>query len=734
MGYESINILRSYKTNKNDVVKEFYIPVLQRSVLYKRAVGFFSSTALVELSKGIAGLVKNQGKIRFIVSPLLSAEDIEAINKGYEERKVISDALERELREPQNQSEKERLGWLSQLISNGILEIKVAFTPPQKTTGMYHEKIGIIYDENGNKVAFTGSMNETINAFHNNYESIVVFNSLVSTDSQRVNDLEEDFDTLWASREPNITVIEFPKVIKDRLKPYEKHVKNGGRGSLDEPDQLDQFEYEDLLELKPLQAGVPAIPRGVSLHEYQLDAINNWANNLYRGIFDMATGTGKTYTGLGAAARLFDDTKRLAVIIVAPYQHLVDQWVEDIVKFNMKPTIGYSSSPQKDWKKRLENDIFDFQLGIIDAMCFVTTNATFSSDFVQKKLNSLGKNTLLIVDEAHNFGSTHLSLSLNPNFEYRLALSATLERHGDPQGTQVLKSYFGSKCIEYGLERAIREGKLTPYYYYPITVYLEEDELEIYKDLSYKISKECHVGKNGELKITDKGKRLLLSRARVVAGARQKLTALKKAIEPYKDDSHMLIYCGATKTATYESDTFDPDDEGERQIVAVSKLLGNELKMKVTHFTSSESAAEREQIKHQFAEADPYQAIVAIKCLDEGVNIPSIKTAFILASTTNPKEYIQRRGRVLRLAPQKPYAVIYDFVTLIKPLDAVDQFESDYLCGRALAKRELSRLKEFGDIALNSRDSHQLISAIEETYELDSELIEEDIDGYEFGS
>lgn len=177
------------------------------------------------------------------------------------------------------------------------------------------------------------------------------------------------------------------------------------------------------------------------------------------------------------------------------------------------------------------------------------------------------------------------------------------------------------------------------HYSYPIVVYLDEDELETYKDLSYKISKECHQGKDGSLKVTEKGKRLLLSRARVVAGAKQKLPALRKTIEKYKDDTHILVYCGATKVATYETDSFETDDEGERQIVAVSKLLGNDLKMKVTHFTSSESAAEREVIKHRFAEADPYQAIVAIKCLDEGVNIPSIKTAFILASTTNPKEY-----------------------------------------------------------------------------------------------
>lgn len=724
MGYESLNILRGYKTNKNDVVQEFYLPVLQQSVMYKRAVGFFSSTALIELSKGIAGLVKNGGKIRFIVSPLLSEEDIEAIQRGYEARNIVANALLREIKEPKSNSDKERLGWLSQLIANGILEIKVAFTPPQKTTGMYHEKIGVIYDEFGNMVAFTGSMNETINAFHNNYESIVVFNSLVNEDVQRVRDLERDFDSLWLSREENITVLEFPKIVKDKLVPYEKHLHSNHRN--------DYFAEEDTYELSPLAAGIPTIPKGVSLHEYQTEAIDTWIANGLHGIFDMATGTGKTYTGLGAAAKAFEVNKRLAVIIVAPYQHLVDQWVEDIVKFNMRPTIGYSSSPQKNWRTRLENDVLDFELGVIDAFCFVTTNATYSSAFVQKLLNRLGKDTLLIVDEAHNFGSVNLSQKLNPNFQFRLALSATLERHGDPQGTQNLIAYFGKKCIEYGLDRAIREGKLTPYYYYPIAVYLDDDELEKYKDLSYQISRECHVTKHGELKVTERGKMLLLSRSRIIAGARQKIEALKDAIEPFASDTHMLIYCGATRISDYNEDTFSSDEEGERQIVAVSKLLGNELKMKVTHFTSNESAAEREVIKRRFAEADPYQAIVAIKCLDEGVNIPSIKKAFILASTTNPKEYIQRRGRVLRLAPDKPYAVIYDFVTLIKPLDEVDPYGSDYLCGRALAKRELNRIKEFGRISLNSRDADELINDIEVTYNITDADTEVDFDADEF--
>lgn len=723
LGYESLEILRSYKTNKNDVVKEFYLPILKESVLYKRAVGFFSSTALIELSKGISGLIKNGGKIKFIVSPLLSAEDIDAIQKGYDEKEIIKNSLLREFKEPQNASEAERLNWLAYLIANGHLDIKVAFTPPNKATGMYHEKIGIIYDVYGNRVAFTGSMNETINAFHNNYESIQVFNSLTQEDYQRVVDIDNDFDSLWNGREDNIKVVEFPDVVKEKLISYKSDTPNLN---------LDKIEIEDSLEIIVPKAGVPFVP--VELHSYQKKAIDKWAKNGYCGIFDMATGTGKTYTGLGAAARLFKDKQKAAIIIVCPYQHLVEQWVEDIEKFNMKPTIGYSASKQTNWKKRLQDDIEDFKLGIINTFCFVTTNATFSSEFVQKQLNRLGKDTLLMIDEAHNFGSPNLALCLNPKIEYRLALSATLDRHGDPEGTAILYNYFGEKSIEYDLARAIAEDKLTPYYYYPVSVCLEDDEFEKYKNLSYEIAKECHKDKNGKIKVTNRGERKMLERSRVIAGARAKLPKLKELMEEYKDDTHILVYCGATRIERFEEDASERDDEGERQIVAVSKMLGNELKMKVTHFTSNESAREREYIKEAFDKADPYQAIIAIKCLDEGVNIPSIKTAFILASTTNPKEYIQRRGRVLRKSPQtgKHFAVIYDFITLASPIEDVNPYNSSYNCERTLAKRELIRMKEFGEISKNSRDADELMTLLKETYNITDSELEESFDGIEY--
>lgn len=719
MSFKELSLRKHYKTYKNDIIKEFYTPVLQQAVLYQRAVGFFSSTALIDLTKGISGMIRNGGRIQFIVSPLLSQEDIEAISKGYEKKKIIGEALMREFKEPENYFQEERLNWLAYLIEEGFLEIKVAFTPPNKEMGMYHEKVGIVTDEYGNRIVFTGSLNETINAFHNNYESIVVFNSWEES-KEYADEMQQDFETLWNDEDADLEIIEFPEVVKEKFRVRRKENLN-----------LD-LDEEEKISKPTVKKGLPRIPEGFALREYQIEAIENWKNNGYHGIFDMATGTGKTYTGLGAVAKLFEEKKRLAIIIVCPYQHLVEQWVEDIELFNMLPTIGYSVSKQKNWKKRLENDVLDFSLGIIDSFCFVTTNATYSTKFVTDIMNQLGDDTLLLVDEAHNFGSPSLKKRLYPNIEYRLALSATLDRHGDEEGTQALKDYFGERCIEYDLKRAIKEKKLTPYYYYPIEVYLDDEELEKYKEISYLASKECHKDKHGKFSITEKGKRLLLQRARIVAGAKSKLDKLRELMEQYKDDTHMLVYCGATRVQTFEKDTSEQDEEGERQIVAVSKILGNEFGMKVTHFTANESAEEREMIKRRFSIAEPYQAIVAIKCLDEGVNIPSIKTAFILASTTNPKEYIQRRGRVLRLAKDKPYAVIYDFVTLTRPVDEVNPYSPDYNCERALARRELMRIKEFGEIALNSRESDELINDLECAYSIATDELGGSYDGDEF--
>lgn len=336
---------------------------------------------------------------------------------------------------------------------------------------------------------------------------------------------------------------------------------------------------------------------------------------------------------------------------------------------------------------------------------------------------------ITLVDEAHNFGAEYLRKLLSEKFDYRLALSATLSRHGDAIGTSCLYEYFGKKCIEYDLERAIKEEKLTPYYYFPIIVSLTEYELDKYQDLSLQISKCIIKGKSG-IKLNEKGKRLALERARLVAGASEKIDALEKEIYPYINDNHILVYCGATRV--FDEDSYGISDldenediqEGKRQIEVITDLLGNKMGMKVSQFTSKEDMQERAVLLKEFSKGENLKVLIAIKCLDEGVNIPEIKTAFILASTTNPKEYIQRRGRVLRKAEGKTFANIYDFITLPRPLnDVYGLTDAKKKQDKNLVRNELIRAYEFANIAFNKTEATSTLNEIKKLYALeDNEL------------
>ena len=712
MSFKDIELKTEYRSKRDDIVEDFYIPVLEKSVYYRRAVGFFTSNALIEISKGITSLVKNDGKIKLIASPRLSPEDIEAMRAGYERRnQIIENALIRELDGAKGDFEKESLNLLANLIAKEVLDIKISFIQSDNDFGMYHEKMGIVSDYLGNKIAFSGSNNETKTAMRENYETLDVFCSWENSREQnRIISKEEAFDNIWSGIEQGIETVSVPNLKDELIKKY-----------LTKP--LAE-EKEGVAEVRRPK-NRPSIPLTVKLHDYQEEAINKWEEQGYRGIFDMATGTGKTITGLGAVVRLsehLDD--KLAVLIVCPYQHLVEQWVEDIELFGIEPIIGYSASSQRDWKKRFEKAIRSQELASKgkEFFCFISTNATFTSEFVQTQIKKISENLLLVIDEAHNFGAIGLRKSLSDNFNYRLALSATLNRHNDSDGTEKLSNYFGAKCIEYDLKRAIDEDKLTKYKYYPILTYLNAKELDLYDDLSYQIGR-CWIKENGIKKLNKKGEILLQQRSRLVAGIEDKATQLEIIFreKDYLNKNNLLIYCGATMMLSENQVNPEILNEDIKQIDHITKRLGEQLQMKVTKFTANESIEERKKIKTDFENKD-IQAIVAIKCLDEGVNIPSIETAFILASTTNPKEYIQRRGRVLRLYPGKRFAEIYDFISLPRKLKSVtnliaDEFERD----KSLVKKELVRMKEFSALALNRSESEQSINEIKKAYKLQDE-------------
>lgn len=663
MGFEDITIKNEYRSLIDDVVKDFYVPLLKNAVLYQRAVGFFSSSALVMISKGIEGLVQNGGTIQIIASPKLSSSDIEEIRKGYEVRRVIEKSLIRELGEIDSPVELEKLSYMARLVADGILDIKIAFLTTKNEIAMYHEKMGLITDNEGNTVAFSGSMNESENAFKGNYESFDTFCSWTN-DCERVFKKQMAFKAIWEDYEPGIETLDFPVAVKQRLYEYNADLRKCNSKANDSITEI-QLESKEKAEIY--------LPEDFNIREYQYNAIQTWESRGFCGIYDMATGTGKTLTALASVEYLFrKNNNRLAIVIVCPYQHLVEQWVEDIVKFGIYPIIGYSASSQKNWKKNLEQAVRSFNLKVLDTFCFVTTNASFVTKKVQEQIIQLNEDSLFIVDEAHNMGAANYRKCLPENIEFRLALSATIDRHNDDIGTEALASYFGDKCIEYSLKNAIENQMLTRYFYYPVLTYLDEDELEEYLDLTHQLATAI-LKKGRKLVLSEYAKQLLIKRSRVIAGARSKLPELKKQMETYKDDKHILVYCGATTIKDADAEDMD---FGARQIDLVTNLLGNEMGMRVGRFTSQESVQERAQIRTAFADGEMLQALVAIKCLDEGVNIPSIKTAFILASSTNPKEYIQRRGRVLRKFPGKDYAVIFDFITLPFPVDTLN-FQRD---------------------------------------------------------
>ncbi len=712
MGLRDLEIKKEYRTNTSNLAKDFYIPGLKNSVLYKRAVGFFSSTSLLQMLEGIRYIIDNGGHIQLIVSPRLSEEDVDAIIKGYRSKgEVIEKSILESIGSLTSETDKKRLALLSELIQRDVLDIKIAFLSKDKKIGMYHEKLGIMIDRNNDFITFSGSMNESLTAFSFNVESIDVFKSWGGDDEkERAESKLEIFDSLWNNQHVGLDIIDFPHVAKERISKikeeyYEIDLIND-TGDFDSCINELSADYE----VNSHKKNEPFIPNWLIPRQYQLDAVQNWETNGFKGIFDMATGTGKTITGIIGLSYLFKKQKRLAVIIVAPYTHLIEQWTDELKSFNINPIIGYSDGKYRNYKKLLSNALLDYNIGLTSFLCFITTNASFRTNNLQEIINDFPSDSLIIVDEAHNFGSQRLLVSLPDKIENRLALSATINRHNDPEGTKALYDFFGAKCIEYGLGKAIEEKMLTKYKYCPILTYLEPDELSDYYRLTNEIAK--HIKNiDGKIKLSEFAKILLLERSRIIAGARNKIDELLNIIEQYREDTNFLIYCGATNMVNE-----DLDENEIRQIDLISKILYEKMQIKTSQFTSKEDRVTRIKIIESFLDKT-IQGIVAIKCLDEGLNIPSIKTAFILASSTNPKEYIQRRGRVLRLFEGKEYSVIYDFVVLPREINQIYlMLDEEKLSDLGLVRRELKRVFEFSNLSMNQMDGLKLIEEIQKVY------------------
>ena len=448
--------------------------------------------------------------------------------------------------------------------------------------------------------------------------------------------------------------------------------------------------------------GTPKLPHDLQLRDYQQQALISWFRNRGRGILKMATGSGKTITALAIATELYAKINLQVFLVVCPYRHLVTQWGRECEKFHLQPLLAMKSV--YNWQSELSRQLYNLYTGQQKFLSVVTTNSTFLAEGFQSQLKFFPEKTLIVGDEAHHLGSPRLEASLPRNIGLRLALSATPERYFDDRGTEALLGYFGSILQpEFTLADAIKKGALVHYNYYPIFVELTETEALNYAKLTQRIG--WALCDYNSLIKKETLTSLLMKRSRLVGTAANKLQALRSLMSQRLNTSHTLFYCGdgnlSQRCSIYR-----------RQVEAVTRLLGRELGYRVNTYTAQTSLAEREQIKRQL-ETGELQGLVAIRCLDEGIDIPAIKNAVILASTGNPRQFIQRRGRILRPHPGKERATLFDMIVLPPDLDR-ETWEVE----KKLLKKELKRFIQFANLADNNLEARNKLLTLQQKYEL----------------
>jgi DNA phosphorothioation system restriction enzyme len=417
----------------------------------------------------------------------------------------------------------------------------------------------------------------------------------------------------------------------------------------------------------------------------------------------MATGSGKTITALAIATELYQKIGLQVLLVVCPYRHLVTQWARECQNFNLEPVLAFENV--RNWQSQLSTGLYNIHAGNQAFLTVITTNATLIGDGLQSQLKYFPDKTLIVGDEAHNLGAPRLEQSLPRNIGLRLALSATPERYFDEEGTQFVFDYFGSLLQpELTLADAIRQGALVHYLYYPVLVELTEAETRVYAKLTKRIG--WALMDEETIENNDSLTSLLMQRARLIGAATNKLKALRQLMAPRLDTSHTLFYCGDGSVEGAVT------TESERQLAAVAKLLGAELGYRINTYTADTPLAEREDLRRQF-ETGELQGLVAIRCLDEGVDIPAVQTAVILASSGNPRQFIQRRGRILRPHPGKERATLFDMIVLPPDLGR-ETLEVE----RNLLKKELRRLLEFADLADNAGEARIKLLQLQRRYGL----------------
>lgn len=667
-----------YQSFDDDIIDSFYKPALLVAKNYKRITGFFSATFLDNLAKEIQMADElNDLYIQIVCSPEMSEQDKKNIELGYDIRQIIFNNIDETIDRISEDSE--TLPLISSLIARKKLDVKFVIT--KNKLGMFHAKTGIVSDLYGDKLAFSGSNNETNNAVFNNYESFVVLTGWENP--RHVMEIESSFDKIWNNQVDSLTVIDINYELEEIINKKQTKTKEGKSTPYSAIDIETQYD----------------------LHPYQEEAITKWMENGHKGLLEMATGTGKTVTALACYSRLIKSINKLVAIIVVPQNELLYQWDEDIQKAGGESILCYSGN--RDWETLLKSRLRRLSIENEEYKGYINVIVTRDTFVSEKFLNLVSASKLaffIIADEVHSFGSETVRKNfkkIENFFDYRLGISATPFRKVEYE-TKKLIEFFNGIVFSYTLKEAIDSGYLNDYIYKPKILFFDVESLGEFKHF-YFMNKEKILTKDAT--VISEIERLTST---IANSSTVKVNQLMEDFQMKLPGYQSIVYCSAggynDTMAKYE----------ERHIDYVSKALSKIAGVKLRKVRSQVQPLERQEIIKQFKNSS-LNVLVAIKCLDQGINLPNVTDAYILSSTDSDTEFIQRRGRILRTYPGKPTSNIYDYVML--PQDYKNSFFVPDEADGFLVARELRRMNAYCSGSKNEEEVREIIEEITFNYQ-----------------
>lgn len=729
----------------------FFSDCLCNATQFDLMLGFFSSSAINVLADGFASFLYNGGCMNLIVNDILTEQDKKAIANGELDTPIpffdISNI--EQLKNTLSERDTHFFECLAWLIRNNRLDIRIV--APKNGIGISHTKTGL-FSDGMNKVGFDGSCNFSRSALIDNIESLTVTCDWDGdTAAATINEIKNEFELVFNGKDENVVFVPTDKVkthiadsfknkeLKDLLEDEYRFIQQDVAKkslpktvirALDKAKNKVETEIEKIKQqgekFEPIDFGKPRFPYESGPRDYQKQAFENWKNNKQKGLFAMATGTGKTITSLNCLLEIYNRLGYYKAIILVPTITLVEQWEIECKKFNFS-TIIKVCSKYNNWKSAVAN------LRLIEmtntdnnlSYIIISTYASFVRSNVFMELNQFPKNKLLLIaDEAHNMGGGLMAQRLSDiKYLRRIGLSATPERQYDDLGNHKLMDFFGCSenyTFEYSMAEAIENGALCRYYYYPHIVKLTNNEMTDYVELTKKIVKIMGF-KDDESQ--ERLKMLLLARKRIIHKASNKLSVFQQIVQQRMEEKgnlkYTLVYVPeGNKPDNFEADIFDQSDtvesdpETEHLIDDFTRIVRDIDSHIIVHQFTSESN-DRDAMLKGFADGS-IDVLTSMKCLDEGVDVPRSELAIFCASTGNPRQFIQRRGRVLRTHKDKRFAVIHDLIVI--PDNVFD--EECYELEKSLVKSELKRVRDFALLSENLNDTDKELVEVLNHYNL----------------